>query len=100
MHLLAHGKLREVCLCTRSAGRKQRGYITHAFQSPQKGEEFKCFCYVATVLVVGCMGKGQHVASTWGFKRLGVDLPLSSSRACLRTAFIAFSVHCVFDFAI
>ena len=35
-----------------------------------------------------------------GLKRSGVDPPLSSSRACLHKAFIAFSVHCVFDIAI
>ena len=32
-----------------------------------------------------------------GLKRSGVDPPLRSSRACLHTAFIAFSFHCVFD---
>ena len=30
-----------------------------------------------------------------GLKRSGVDPPLSSSHACLHTAFIAFSVHCM-----
>ena len=30
-----------------------------------------------------------------GPQRSGVDPPLSSSRACLPTAFIAFSIHCV-----
>ena len=32
-----------------------------------------------------------------GLKRSGVDSPLCSSRACLHTAFIAISVHCMFD---
>ena len=31
----------------------------------------------------------------WGRKRSGVDPPLTSSHACLHTAFIAFSVHCL-----
>ena len=35
-----------------------------------------------------------------GLERSGVGPPLSPSRACLHKAFIAFSVHCVFDIAI
>ena len=40
----------------------------------------------------GCVAvKGQR-----GPQKVRCDPPLSSSRACLHTAFIAFSVHCVF----
>ena len=40
----------------------------------------------------------QHgCCSCRGLQRSGVGLPLCSSRACLPTAFIAISVHCVFD---